>query len=314
MNAQARTENEQGKGARLKKNKKWETPWIGYAFISPWLAGILLFILWPMGQSLYFSFTDYPLLDAPKWIGIGNYTKMFTEDDLFWKSIKITIVFVVISVPLKLMFALFMAMLLKQSVKGMSLFRTAVYFPSLVGASIAIAMLWQNILGRDGFVVAILSWFGREPVSIINSPDTSLLSLIVLAVWQFGSSMVIFLAGLKQIPGSLYEASAIDGASKLRQFFKITLPMLSPVILFNLIMQVISAFQMFTQAFVITGGGPMNSTNVFALYLYERAFTRFEMGYASALAWILLVIIALVTVLIFATSRKWVFYETEGGK
>lgn len=296
------------------KKKKFGSSWTGYLFISPWLLGFLLFICWPMVQSLYYSFTDYPLLAAAKWVGPDNYVKMLTKDASFWQSLRVTFIYVIVSVPLKLIFALLIAMLLKQSIKGMAIFRTAIYFPSLVGTSIAIALLWQNIMGRDGFVVTFLSWFGREPVSFIHNPDTSLLSLIILSIWQFGSPMVIFLAGLNQIPDSLYEASSIDGASKWRQFWNVTLPILSPVILFNLIMQVIAAFQMFTQAFVITNGGPMNSTYLYSLYLYNYAITRFQMGYASALAWSFLLIIASVSILIFISSKRWVFYETEGEK
>lgn len=298
----------------ISKKKKFGSSWTGYLFILPWLLGFFLFICWPMVQSLYYSFTDYPLLAAAKWVGTDNYVKMLTKDGSFWQSLRVTFIYVIVSVPLKLIFALLIAMLLKQSIKGMAIFRTAIYFPSLVGTSIAIALLWQNIMGRDGFVVTFLSWFGREPVSFIHNPDTSLLSLIILSIWQFGSPMVIFLAGLNQIPNSLYEASSIDGASKWRQFWKVTLPMLSPVILFNLIMQVIAAFQMFTQAFVITNGGPMNSTYLYSLYLYNYAITRFQMGYASALAWTMLFIIASVSILIFISSKRWVFYETEGEK
>jgi multiple sugar transport system permease protein len=219
-----------------------------------------------------------------------------------------------ISVPLKLIFALLVAMILNKKLKGISLYRTLIYFPSLIGSSVAVAILWSNIFGKDGLVNQILSLIGIEGKNWIGNPNTALATLVLLVVWQFGSSMVIFLAGLKQIPPELYEASAVDGATKIRQFFSITLPMLSPVILFNLVLQIIGSFQMFTQAFVITKGGPLESTYMFALYLYEKAFNRFEMGYASALAWIMLVIIAAITAIIFATSKFWVFYESEGGR
>jgi multiple sugar transport system permease protein len=266
-----------------------------------------------MLQSLYFSFTDYSLLEAPNWVGIENYQKIFLQDKLFYKSLSITLFFVILSVPLKLITALLMAMFLNQKLKGISIYRTLVYLPSLIGTSVAVAILWSNIFGSDGIVNGALSLFGISGRSWIGSPDTALGTLILLVVWQFGSSMVIFLAGLKQISPELYEASAVDGATKIRQFFLITLPMLSPVILFNLVLQTIGSFQMFTQAFVITKGGPIQSTYMFALYLYERAFARFEMGYASALAWILLVIIGIVTAIIFISSRYWVFYESEKG-
>jgi multiple sugar transport system permease protein len=292
--------------------KRWDSPVAGYLFIMPWLIGFFVFVCWPMVMSLYYSFTDYSLLDAPNWVGLKNYIKMFTVDPTFWLSLKVTFIFVMVSVPLKLAFALLVAVLLNRRVIGMAVFRTLIYFPSLIGTSIAVAILWQNIMGREGFIVRLLSWMGIRDASLIDSPDTALFSLILLIVWQFGSAMVIFLAGLKQIPADMYEASSIDGAGKVYQFFRITLPMLSPVILFNLILQIINSFQMFTQAFIITEGGPINATYMYALYLYDRAFTRFEMGYASALAWTLLVIIGLTTLIIFGTSRKWVFYENEG--
>lgn len=293
---------------------RWESPLAGYLFISPWLLGFLLLTLWPMIRSVYYSFTKFTLLDAPEWVGLRNYERIFTDDATFRQSLSVTLMFVVISVPLKLISALLVAMLLNKNIKGISIYRTFIYLPSLIGSSIAVAVLWKNIFGIDGFINKFLNIFGVEGVSWISSPGTALGTLIILVAWQFGSSMVIFLAGLKQIPSELYEASSVDGASKLRQFFNITLPMLSPVLLFNLVLQTIGSFQMFTQAFIITKGGPINSTYMYALYLYERAFARYDMGYASALAWILLVIIGIATALIFASSRYWVFYETEGGR
>jgi multiple sugar transport system permease protein len=264
--------------------------------------------------SLYFSFTDYSLLEAPEWIGMENYQKMLFNDSTFYKSLSITLLFVFISVPLKLITALFMAIFLNQKLKFMSLYTTFIYLPSLIGTSVAVAILWRNLFGRDGLVNQFLGGLGIEGMDWISNPESALGTLILLVVWQFGSSMVIFLAGLKQISPELYEAASVDGASKARQFFSITLPLLSPVILFNLVLQTIGSFQMFTQAFVITKGGPVQSTYMFALYLYERAFAGFQMGYASALAWVLLIIIGIFTALIFLSSRKWVFYEAKGGK
>jgi multiple sugar transport system permease protein len=290
---------------------RWESPLAGYLFISPWLIGLLLLTAWPMLQSLYYSFTNYTLLDAPQWIGLRNYERIFTDDEIFVQSLKVTILFVVFSVPLKLFSALMIAIVLNKKLKGISLYRTLIYLPSLIGSSMAVSILWKNIFGIDGFLNRILSFFGIEGVSWISNPSTALGTLIILVAWQFGSSMVIFLAGLKQIPLELYEASSVDGSSKIRQFFSITLPMLSPVLLFNLVLQVIGSFQMFTQAFIITKGGPVNSTYMYALYLYDRAFSRYEMGYASGLAWILLIIIGLATAFIFISSKYWVFYETE---
>jgi multiple sugar transport system permease protein len=221
---------------------------------------------------------------------------------------------VVISVPLKLFFSLMVAMLLAKNLRGMNVYRTMIYFPSLIGGSIAVSVLWRNMFGADGYVNAILAWFGIAGKGWISSPDTALGTLILLTTWQFGSTMVIFLAGLKQIPQELYEAAAVDGAGSFRRFFHITLPMLSPVMFFNLVLGIIGSFQMFTAAFVITKGGPVHSTYMYALFLYEKAFKHFQMGYASALAWVLLAIVAALTALNFLVSRYWVFYEAEGGK
>ncbi|GBF78169.1 ABC transporter permease [Paenibacillus sp. 598K] len=281
----------------------------GYLFISPWLIGLLALTLWPMLQSIYLSLTNYHLLETPHWIGLGNYQEILTQDKTFTQALKVTFTYVLFSVPLKLAFALLVAMLLFQSIRGMSMFRAIFYLPSLIGGSVAIAAIWRNLFGLDGAINRVLSWFGVIPVDWINQPSTALSTLIALSIWQFGSAMVIFLAGLKQIPRDLYEAASVDGAGKVRIFFKMTLPLLTPMILFNLIMQTINSFQMFTQAFVVTKGGPIDSTLVYALYLYEKAFVFFDMGYASALAWILLLMIAALTVLLFATSRRWVHYE-----
>lgn len=297
-----------------KRTKRWESPIAGYLFLSPWLIGFFLLTLGPMVMSLYYSFTDYSLLASPNWVGLENYKNIFTQDDVFPHSLKITIIFVLFTVPLRLIFALVVAMLLNRKIKGISFYRTMVYFPSLIGTSIAVSILWKNIFSRNGFINDFLSLFGIKGPSWIADPKFALSTLIVLMVWQFGSSMIIFLAGLKQIPTDLYEASSVDGAGKFRQFFAITLPMLSPIILFNSVQALINTFQMFTQAFVITNGGPVKSTYVYVMYLYEQAFTKFHMGYASALAWILLVLIGLFAAALFGSSKFWVFYESEGGK
>ncbi|WP_194541068.1 sugar ABC transporter permease [Paenibacillus sp. FSL W7-1279] len=296
--------------------KRWDSPLAGYLFISPWLIGFLALTAYPMLLSLYYSFTNYTLMRPIEWVGLDNYERIITADDKFAQSLKLTFYYVLASVPLKLIAALMVALLLKKAVRGISVYRTAIYFPSLIGASIAVSLLWKNIFGVDGFFNQVLGFFGIPGTGWVTNPDTALWSLIGLSVWQFGSSMVIFLAGLKQIPNDLYEASAVDGAGKLKQFFKITLPMLSPTLFFNLIMGVINSFQMFTPAYVITGGGPMNSTYVYALYLYERAFSRYQLGYSSSLAWIMLILIVAAAVIINLTSKYWVFYESEsqGGK
>jgi len=295
---------------------RWNAPFAGYLFISPWLIGFLALTAYPLFLSLYYSFTNYTLMQPMEWIGTRNYERIFTADAKFVDSVKVTFTYVLASVPLKLVAALSVALILKKAVRGISFYRTAIYFPSLIGGSIGVSLLWRNIFGVDGIFNKIIGVFGFEGKGWITSPDTALGTLILLTVWQFGSTMVIFLAGLKQIPNDLYEASSVDGANRITQFFRITLPMLSPILYFNTIMAVIGAFQMFTSAFVITNGGPMNATYVYALYLYERAFSRYELGYASALAWIMLLMIVAATVLISYTSKYWVFYETEneGGK
>ncbi len=293
--------------------KRYNAPFAGYAFISPWLIGFLFLTAYPMGMSLYYAMSDYDLLSAPEWVGMQNFDAIF-EDRYFYKSISVTFLYVIWSVPLRLIAALLVALLLAQKLRGISAYRTAIYLPSLIGASIAVAVLWRNIFGLEGFVNSIVSMLGFLPKNWIGMPDTAMGTLVLLSVWQFGSAMIIFLAGLKQIPQELYEAASVDGASRVRKFFSITLPMLSPVILFNVVMGTISAFQMFTQSFIITNGGPMRSTYVYAVYLYETAFVEFRMGYASALAWILLTIVAAMTLLNFVVSKYWVFYENEEGK
>lgn len=286
---------------------------IGFTFISPWLIGFLGFIVGPMIASLYFSFTNYDLLSDPTWIGLDNYINMFTNDPRFIQALKVTFLFVFGSVPLKLAFALFVAMLFNTKRRGIGLYRTLYYIPSILGGSVAIAVVWRQLFGREGAINSILALFGIEGTSWVTHPDYALSTLILLVVWQFGSPMLIFLAGLKAIPYELYEAASVDGASKLQQFIKITIPMLSPVIFFNLVMQTIQGFMAFTQSFLITNGGPMDRTLFYAVYLYEKAFAHFDMGYASALAWILLIICAIFTALIFRTARSWVYYESEGG-
>ncbi|NWL88594.1 MULTISPECIES: carbohydrate ABC transporter permease [unclassified Paenibacillus] len=293
---------------------RWNAPIAGYLFISPWLIGFFCLTAYPLFLSLYYSFTDYTLMEPINWIGLKNYDQIFTADAKFVQSVKVTFMYVLASVPLKLIFALLVAMVLNRAIKGITFYRTAIYFPSLIGGSIAVSLLWRNIFGVDGVFNKIIAVFGIAGKGWITNPDTALGTLVLLSVWQFGSTMVIFLAGLKQIPSDLYEASGVDGANKFVQFFKITLPMLSPIMYFNLIMAVINSFQMFTSAFVITNGGPMNSTYVYALYLYERAFSRYQLGYSSALAWIMLIMIVAATLIIAGTSKYWVFYEETGGK
>ncbi|MFE3449247.1 carbohydrate ABC transporter permease [Nonomuraea sp. NPDC059194] len=281
-----------------------------YVFLAPWFVGLFLITIGPIVASLYLSFTDYSLLDTAKWVGADNYLQMFTQDPRFWASLKVTTIYVVVSVPMQLAFALALALLLDRGLRGLSFYRSIFYLPSLLGGSVAIAILWRKIFGADGLVNSVLGLFGIQGTSYVNNPDTALGTLILLHVWTFGAPMVIFLAGLRQIPRSYYEAAAVDGASPLRQFRTITLPLLSPIIFFNLVLEVIKSFQSFTQSFIVSNGsgGPNDSTLFYTLYLYVNGFKEYEMGYAAALAWVLVLIIAGLTGVNFLASKYWVFY------
>lgn len=285
----------------------------GYLFLAPWLVGLLLIVVGPMATSLYLSFTDYNPLTQPTWVGLDNYIRMFTADPRYLASLRVTLVYVAFSVPLQLAAALVLAMALDRGVRGLAFYRSVYYLPSLLGSSVAIAILWRRVFGGDGLINSVLALVGIEGPSWISQPSTAVYTLVALSVWTFGSPMVIFLAGLRQIPHMYYEAAALDGAGKVRQFFHITLPLLTPVIFFNLILQIIQSFQAFTSAFVVSGGtgGPVDSTLFYTLYLYQEAFTGFRMGYASAMAWVLMAIIALFTAINFLASRYWVFYDDE---
>ncbi len=286
---------------------------VGYLFLTPWLLGFFVLTLYPMIQSLYYSFTQFDMLTAPKFLGLDNYIKMFTNDPTYLKSLGVTFLYVFLAVPLKLIFALLVAVIMNQKLRLISLYRTVYYIPTLLGGSVAIAMLWRKLFSGDGVINTILhGLFGVNPPAWIASPKYALYTLVLLTVWQFGSSMIIFLAGLKQIPDEYYEAASVDGAGNLTKFFRITVPSLSPVILFNLVMQMISAFQAFTQAYIISGGkgGPLDSTMFYTLYLYTKGFYYYEMGYASAMAWVLLLIIGILTVIIFRSSNSWVTYAS----
>lgn len=288
--------------------------YVGLLYILPWLLGLLIFQLYPFLSSFYYSLTDYNMIESPTFVGLKNYINIFTDDSDFTQSLKVTFIYVLMAVPLKLAFALFIAMILNHKLKGINFFRTVYYLPSILGGSVAISVLWRFLFMHDGVVNGFLNKMGLPSIAWLSSPDNALFTLGLLTVWQFGSSMVLFLAGLQQIPNDLYEAAAIDGASKSRVFFKITIPMLTPIVLFNIIMQTVNAFQEFTGAFVITNGGPMKSTYLYALMLYEEAFTHFNMGYASALSWVLFIIIMIVTAIIFKSSNRWVHYEDGGGR
>ncbi|MBD9726917.1 sugar ABC transporter permease [Streptomyces caniscabiei] len=282
-----------------------------WVFLSPWVLGACVLTLLPMAVSLYLSFTDYDLFSAPNWVGLRNYTQMFTEDPRYWRSVATTLLYVVLAVPLQLALALLVALALKNMKRGRAFYRSAFYAPSLLGASMSIALVWRAIFNDGGTVDHLLGTGGW-----VNRPGWALLAVALLTVWQFGAPMVIFLAGLQQIPGELYEAAEVDGASAWRRFVSITVPMLSPVIFFNLVLQTIQAFQVFTPAFAVSAGkgGPADSTLFYTLYLYDRGFVASHMGYASAMAWVLLLAIGAVTAILFRTSRSWVFYASEGDR
>jgi multiple sugar transport system permease protein len=282
----------------------------GYLFLAPWLIGFFVLTAGPLFGSLYYSFTDFDLLTAPDWVGFENYSTMFTDDSRYFTSLRVTFTYVLVSVPLALVFALLVAVLLNQEIAGMAFYRSIYYLPSLLGGSVAIAILWRQVFGADGIVNRVLATVGIDGPSWISSPDFALDTLIVLNIWQFGSAMIIFLAGLRQIPQDLYDAASVDGAGSISKFRNITVPMLTPVVFFNLVLGIIGAFKAFTPAYIVSGGsgGPLDSTLFYTLYLYQKAFTSFEMGYASAMAWVLLLIIAFFTTMTFISGRYWVHY------
>jgi multiple sugar transport system permease protein len=284
-----------------------------FVFLAPWIVGMLCLTLGPILASFYLSLTSYDMFSAPHWIGFDNYVKMFTEDRRYWQALKVTFTYVFLSVPLKLAFALSIAMLLNRGLRGLGFYRSIYYLPSLLGGSVAVAIMWRQVFAYDGIINQVLLKFGISGPSWITSPDYAIYTLVALAVWQFGSPMVIFLAGLKQIPQDVYDAAEVDGATPVRKFFSITLPLLTPIIFFNFVMQTIGAFQAFTPAYIISGGkgGPADATLFYTLYLYEQAFTNFQMGYASAMAWVLVAIIAVVTAISFLSARYWVHYGDQ---
>lgn len=282
----------------------------GFLFLLPWLVGLVVFTIGPMIASGYLAFTDYNLLQPPEWSGLDNFREM-AGDERLWNSFRVTLLYVFTGVPLQLALALGVALLLDRGMRGLAFYRSVFYLPSLMGGSVAIAILWRQVFGKEGIVNGVLAWFGVEGPGWIAHPDYALGTLVILHVWTFGSPMVIFLAGLRQIPDMYYEAAKVDGAGTLRRFGSITLPLLTPIIFFNLVLQIIFAFQSFTQAYIVSGGtgGPSDSTMFFTLYLYKEAFTELDMGYASAMAWFLLVVVAALTAFNFWLSKFWVFYD-----
>lgn len=298
-------------GVRGKPKNFRQNNLVGYLFVGPWITGFLLFGLIPIGTSLVLAFTNYNVLAGGEFVGFANFQKMFFEDVRYGKSVDATFRYVFASVPLRLLVALALALLLNSHRRGVYWYRAAFYIPSIIGGSVAVAVMWRQLFGREGFINAVIDVLGMKPVSWFGNPTTALWTLIFLAIWQFGSPMLIFLAGLRQIPRELYEAADIDGANGWQKFLRVTLPLLTPIIFFNLLMQMIASFKVFTQAFIVTGGAPLDSTLFYSLYLYNRAFGNSEMGYASAMAWVMLIIIAVLTLVAFKLSSLWVFYETK---
>jgi multiple sugar transport system permease protein len=282
-----------------------------YLFLLPWLIGLVVITIGPLIASLYLSFTEYSLIESPQWTGLANYARML-DDARLHTALRVTFIYVVVSVPLQLALALAIALVLDRGMRGLALYRSVFYLPSMLGASVAIAVLWRQMFGTDGLVNQVLRLFGLNATTgWISDPKYALSTLILLHIWTFGSPMVIFLAGLRQIPTMYHEAASVDGAGRWRRFTHITLPLLSPIIFFNLVLQVIGAFQSFTQAFVVSNGtgGPSDSTLFYTLYLYQRGFGEFEMGYAAAMAWLLVIIVGALTAINFWASKYWVFYD-----
>lgn len=286
--------------------------YMGLLYIAPWLVGLLVLQLYPFVTSFYYSFTDYQFFNKPEFIGLGNYIKLFTSDPEFFKSLQVTIVYTLFTVPGKIMMALFIALLLNKNMKGIGTIRTIYYIPSLFSGSVAVAILWKLLFMNDGAINNILSMVGLPSVKWLGTEGTAMVTICLLEMWMFGSSMVMFLAALKQVPADLYESASLDGAGKVKSFFYITLPQISPILFFNIIMQTITALQNFTSAFVVTNGGPNNGTYVLGMKLYNEAFKYFKMGYASALSWVIFAMILVVTLLLFRFSSGKVYYEDGG--
>lgn len=284
---------------------------IGLVYILPWLIGMVFLTLYPFINALVISFSDYNLVREPNFIGLTNYTNLFKDKD-FLSTLVATLKYTVFTVPLQLTFALFIAYILNFKLKLINFYRTAYYIPSLLGGNVAVAVLWRFLFQQDGFVNRFIGLFGGQPVPWLSSPTGAMSIIVILKVWQFGSAMLIFLAALKDVPSDLYEAASVDGATKFHSFFNITIPLITPTIFFNLVMQLVNAFQEFNGPYLVTGRGPLNSTYLTSMFIYDNAFKFFNMGYASAASWILFLIIVSVTLVLFATQNKWVFYSDGG--
>ena len=295
-----------GKQEKDKKKFKFNS---AYLYILPWFIGFLVFKLNPFFNALLLSFQQNNLIREPKWVKLQNYQQLLFEDELFKTSLIVTFKYVFLTVPLVLVFALFIAYILNFKIKGVNFFRTAYYIPSILGGSVAVSIVWKFIFGNDGVINAMLDMVGLEPVMWLTDTRYALIVLSLLKAWQFGSVMVIFLSALQNVPQSLYEAASIDGAGKWRSFFTITVPMITPVILFNAVQLLVKSFQEFNSAYLISDGGPLNSTYLLNLFIYKNAFSSFKMGYASAASWIMFIIIMALTAVVFRSSNYWVHYN-----
>ncbi|WP_231570980.1 carbohydrate ABC transporter permease [Gordoniibacillus kamchatkensis] len=282
-----------------------------YLFIVPWIAGFCCFTLGPLVFSLVISFYDWPIVGSKKFVGLQNYISMFTDDPLFWHALGVTVKFALLLVPLNLVVSLMLAVLLNQKVRGNGLFRTIFYLPSVI-SGVALSMIWAWVYsGEYGLLNYVLSLVGITGPDWLRNPNWALAAMVMASLWAQGSMVLIYLAGLKNIPADLYESASMDGAGSVRRFFSITLPMLSPTILFNTITSIIAAFQQLTLALTLTGGGPLKATYFYAMYVYENAFKYFHMGYSAANAWVMFLIVLFLTFLVFKSSSLWVFYESE---
>lgn len=281
----------------------------GLICTSPFIIGFFMFLIIPMCLSAYYSLCNFNITSDPVFVGMANFTKMF-GDAKFWKALQVTFFYALVSVPLRLLFALIVALILLKTTKMTAFYRAAYYLPSIIGGSVAVSILWKQMFAKAGTINMLLQGVGINcTIAWLGNVDTAIWTLILLSVWQFGSSMLIFLSSLKQIPSTLYEAAEVDGANGLRRFFKITLPLLTPTIFFNLVMQMINGFLAFTQCYIITQGKPMNSTLFYTVYMYQQSFEFHKAGYGAALAWMMLLIISVFTGILFLTKKLWVYEE-----
>lgn len=291
----------------------YENKTLGFMYALPFVLGVLIFTLFPFVMSFALSFTHYDIINPPEYVGLENYREMST-DPLFTKSLGVTLLFVLLTVPMRLAFALLIAQVLNFKLRGIDFFRSAYYLPSILGGSIAVAVMWRFLFSRNGLVNIVLIELGIAPIDWLADEDYAIWTIVLLNVWQFGSAMVIFLAALQNVPTSLYEAAAIDGAGKFSIFFRITVPLITPVIFFNLVMQTVQAFQEFNGPYMVTEGGPLHSTYLLSLYIYEQSFKFFNLGYGSALSWVMFLLVVAMTGIAFWSSKYWVFYSGEKEK